>query len=263
MSFVKQLELEALVSQSVDADPRLYSFLPYLFQDLEELGVRFEDVLGMMDSATLVGMDRMLDLGCGKGKISREVAKAYGCFVEGVDGASAFVAHAKEQALAENLESQCGYRLGDIRTEVETCRNFDAVMYFAIGDILGDLGQTLDALRKVVRSNGYILIDEVFLADDAPDDVHDIANCDSREKTVALLQEAGFEVLAIRPTQGAEFSRWYQDSTACIYARAKELSLTHHEDSDMLMDFATRQVNDAELLDGFVVGATWLLQSGR
>lgn len=241
-------------------EPELAPLLPELFADLEDLGVRAVDVVALLQPLQLPAEARVLDLGCGKGAATFALAQELGVHTEGVDGLPAFVEHATRRAKEAGLSERCRYREADLRREVERARDYDVVMLLALGDVLGDQTQTVRALSACVRPGGYIVVDDAFIADGAEVDLNDLVGCYPHQETLERLQRGGAQVIAEQEHAGKEMMAWLKAAAGCVVERARDLSEAHPELEDALFEFAKRQWEETALLEGPVVGATWLLQ---
>jgi len=78
--------VEEKLAKSLTAEStELIPYLPYLFQDLWELGSSPIDILKMITKHILVSKEtKVLDLACGKGAVSVNLAKELGCMVKGL-----------------------------------------------------------------------------------------------------------------------------------------------------------------------------------
>ncbi len=250
---------EELLAWSMDAEPELLPHLPALFQDLEELGARVDEVLQVLASTPVRRQGRVLDLGCGKGAVALALAQAFGCTVHGVDGMAAFIDHAEHRAVELGVDEQCLFAQADLRRAVQQSRDYDLVCFNALGDALGRLDETVAALRRCVVPGGLILLDDAYLADGAVPG-EDLDDCYDRDTTRALLQVHGDEILQELVVDEPDSAAHYQQMTAAIVARAEELATRHPDLADILAGFAARQRQDVDLLTGPVVGALWLLR---
>ena len=146
---------EELLAWSLDAEPELLEFLPGLFQDLEELGVRVEDVSRVLAGSSISREHRALDLGCGKGAVAIALAEKFGCSVRGIDGMPAFVEHARVRAGSLGVGDRCQFECADVQDEVRQSRGYDLVCLNAFGGALGRLDEAVGLLRDCVVPVSY------------------------------------------------------------------------------------------------------------
>lgn len=85
----------------------------------------------LIENLRLKGNEKILDLACGFGRHSLELARR-GFSVTGVDITADYIAYAKQQAAAENLDAR--FILCDIR-EVNFSNEFDVVLNMADGAV--------------------------------------------------------------------------------------------------------------------------------
>jgi 2-polyprenyl-3-methyl-5-hydroxy-6-metoxy-1,4-benzoquinol methylase len=103
-----------------------------------------------------------LDLACGKGAVSVQLAKALGCRVTGIDIIPEFIDDAIKKAQEYGVESLCEFKRGDINEAVKTQKEYDIVILGAVGDVLGNPEQTIQKLKQTVKNSGYIFIDDAI-----------------------------------------------------------------------------------------------------
>jgi len=111
----KSLE-ESVVTVMGGTDPEIYPFLPYILQDVWEIGASPEVMVRMAQRH--VPKDRVLevlDLGCGKGAVSVAMARMLPCRCRGIDAVGAFIEEARKKALAFGVADKCAFETGDIR----------------------------------------------------------------------------------------------------------------------------------------------------
>jgi len=111
----KSLE-ESVVTVMGGTDPEIYPFLPYILQDVWEIGASPEVMVRMAQRH--VPKDRVLevlDLGCGKGAVSVAMARMLPCRCHGIDAVDAFIEEARKKALAFGVAGKCAFETGDIR----------------------------------------------------------------------------------------------------------------------------------------------------
>ncbi|MCA8963759.1 MAG: methyltransferase domain-containing protein [Planctomycetes bacterium] len=253
-------DLAALVARTLDAPAELIDALPHLLADLDEIGARVREVLPLLRDAGVGPRSRVLDLGCGKGAVAIAVAHELGAHVHGIDAMPAFVDHARAAAARADATPRCTFEIGDLRAAVGAARDYDVVSMLALGDVLGDLQDTVAALRACVRPGGLILIDDAFLNDDASPGDREGVDCLDRATSHRLLAAHGDTLLAEQVIDGPETAAEYRAMTRRITARAEELAAQNPGLAALLRDYAARQADEVELLTGPVTGVLWLLR---
>lgn len=135
MPTVEEKLAKSLTAESIELIP----YLPYLLQDLWELGSSPRDILDLITEHIQVSKEtRVLDLACGKGAVSVNLAKELGCMVKGIDLMPEFIAFALDKAQEFGVGELCEFVVGDITKLVETEKGYDLVILGAVGDVLGN-----------------------------------------------------------------------------------------------------------------------------
>lgn len=252
----------------MDAPAELLPVLPALVAELEDLGARGDDVIGILEALPnhALGKDsRVLDLGCGKGAAALAIAAERGAQVLGVDGIDDFIEHARGRAEQLGLSSRCQFEVGDVRAYVEDSHDHDLVIMLALGETLGDMPTTIARLRGCVAPGGHMLIDGAYLGDesdgsDGSDESGMMDAYPSHEEARAELSSWGDVIVAERVVDGADLEAHYRGVTDTISQHARRLAAAHPGLAESILAFADRQRDAIETLGSPVVGCLWLLR---
>lgn len=109
------------------------------------------------DTLPLKGM-RVLDMACGGGLMSEALAKL-GADVVGVDASASALEVAREHA--EKNDLNIDYRQGTAEQLSKSGEQFDLVVAFEIVEHVNNLSLFMDALSKVLKPGGQILLSTV------------------------------------------------------------------------------------------------------
>jgi SAM-dependent methyltransferase len=245
---------ESLTAQHTDVLP----FLPYLLQDLWELGSSPTVMRRVLRShAPLVAGDRVLDLACGKGAVSVGLAQEFGCSTLGLDIVPEFVEVARQKAAEHGVGGLCQFEVADVASAVTETGGWDVAVWGAAGNLLGGPEQTLAAMHDVVRPGGWVLLDDAYV------DVEEAAGrtdlgYPTFAQWLAMFADAGLNPVAADAGDDVEDVD-NQADTARIRARADELAVRFPDRAGLFDGYVRAQEAESEDLDGPLVGVTWLL----
>jgi ubiquinone/menaquinone biosynthesis C-methylase UbiE len=238
----------------------LIPFLPYLLQDLWELGSNPQDMIRLIKKYMHISKDtKILDIACGKGPVSIRIAEELGINVYGFDLMPEFIKCAKQKAKEFNVESLCHFTCADANEIVNQETNYDCVIFGGAGEILGDPQETLIKLSGTIKHGGFILIDEAYL-------IHSSTNEDlkykkheylTREQWMKLFESTGLKL--VEEAQNIEEYDFDSDNKA-IAARAEELIAKHPEKEAIFRGYIQSQLNECADLKNNIVAVTWILQ---
>ena len=132
---MKSLE-ESVVTAMDGSESKLFPFLPYIFQDLWEIGASPEVIIELVHKHTKNHSDlKVLDLGCGKGAVSIKLANEFKCKCVGIDAVKKFIKEANEKAKEFGVDDFCRFEVADIREKVKELTHFDIIILGAIGPV--------------------------------------------------------------------------------------------------------------------------------
>jgi ubiquinone/menaquinone biosynthesis C-methylase UbiE len=252
MTTMEEKLAHSLTAESLELIP----FLPYLLQDIWELGSIPKDVEHLLSRHDLVDSSaKILDLACGKGAVSIHLAGVFGCNVKGIDILPEFIDYAKNKAYEFGLSDVCKFIVEDINLSVDNEKNFDIVVFGAVGDVLGDRVETLSKLKRTIKPKGYCVIDDAYSL------IQTDMKYPSRKQWIKDLDTAGFELVdevigdldTVR-----DIDRFNQ---ACIENRAEELKQAYPMQAEMFASYVRSQQAECDELENALTCFTWLLRS--
>lgn len=246
---------EKLVKSLTGGTTAIIPYLPYLLQDLWEMGSSPKEINDLISTHIPVNeKTRILDLACGKAAVSIHLAKAFGCQVKGIDIVPEFIAYAVKKANVYGVDSLCQFEVQDINKSVENERGYDIVVLAAIGDVLGNILETITKLKGTVHKNGYLLIDDAFSNQDGHKTYF------SQEQWLSAFRDAGVRLIAEKTIDDQTMESVNQYNQTYIVKRAHELQKLHPDQADLFADYIQRQQAECEQLQNDVTGVIWLLQ---
>ncbi len=240
------------------ADKALFPFLPYILQDLWEIGADPEAIIRLIGKyfEKCAGL-KVLDLGCGKGAVSVKLAHKLGCACYGIDAIPEFIAIARQKAGKFKVDHLCIFETGDIREKVGDLSGYDIVILGAIGPVFGDYFATLTTLGKCLNENGVFIIDDGYIDDDS-DYSHPLML-----KRSALLQQidkAGMELVENDVMNRDQI----KDADNFIFENLKkrciELIEKYPDKQNLFLDYIKKQEIENDVLENKVVGTTMVIK---
>lgn len=248
------------IADSLETDPQLLPDMPFLLQDLWSLG---SSVAIIIDALKRLPLDpertHMLDLGCGKGALSVQVAEKLGFRVLGIDAEPAFLKVAEQQAQKHRVGHLCEFREQDLHQFLIDHHDFDLVILAALGGILGTYRETIAKLRRQIRPGGFIGIDDGYLKQGERVARKGYHHYRSLAATLSELTAHGDQVIYQAST--AELSKEINDDYfRIISARGKELIALKPEIKTQVEAYIALQAEECQVIDRDIEGAVWLIQ---
>ena len=164
-----------------------------------------------------------MDVGCGKGAISVNVAREFGWNVCGVDAFQPFIDHAVQTASENGVASLCEFTCDDMRKVIRSGKSYDVVIYAAHGPLL-DAVPCIDLLRQCVRDDGYVVIDDGFLRENVESVPVGYESYRPHAETLKSLTAHGDRLVREEVYSSEERNKIDRQTTASIRARAEALA---------------------------------------
>lgn len=253
---------EKLASSLTAETTELLPYLGYLLQDLWELGSDPRIMQSLIEkNIPITPQTKVIDLGCGKGAVAITLAKALNIQVKGIDLLPEFIEVAKNKAMEYQVTECCKFIVGDLNEVVETERGYDIAVFGAVGDVLGEPLVMLEQLKKVIKPQGFLLLDDGYLIGEAENIRYQNYEYLTLNQWQETFLQAGFKVAAMQVVDTANEKEVNDRNNQSIRQRAEELGQQFPEKRDLFLSYVQSQENETEDIATDVVGATWLLQA--
>ncbi len=250
--------VEKSVVLSLDGtDIKLFPYLPYIFQDLWELGTSPKVILNLLKKHTKDQSKlKILDLGCGKGAVSISLAKELNCMCNGIDAVQEFIDVAINKAKKCNIEKYCLFECSDIRVKARDLKGCDVIILGAIGSVFGDCFSTLTRVSKCIKESGLIIIDDAYI-DDESEYSHPLIY--KRSEILKQISETNMilidEILLNKDDLIELDNHMYKN----IRKRCKELIERYPVERNIFVDYLKSQEEENELIETKLISSTMLI----
>jgi cyclopropane fatty-acyl-phospholipid synthase-like methyltransferase len=250
--------LQASVVMSMDgSDKELFPFIPYILQDLWEIGADTEVIIRLIKNHfTEFTCLKILDLGCGKGAVSVKIAKELGCFCHGIDAIPEFIEFARQKAIEFKADKLCLFENDDIREKVNDLRDYDIVILGAIGPVFGDYFTTLTTVKKCLSKKGVVIIDDGYIEDNS-----DFTHSSMLKKSVLLkqLEDAGMKIIATDILPGDSIKESDDFIFENLKRRCIELMEQFPDKRHLFIDYIRKQEIENHVLENKVTTFTMVI----
>jgi len=248
------------VANSLEAEENLLPYMPYLLQDLWALGSSVNQILDLIGTLPLSSDSaKVLDLGCGKGAVSVQIASKFGFDVVGVDAMSEFLKDAQRKSSEYQVSDLCCFIERDILTYVANGHNFDIVILASLGGIFGSNKKTIENLRTQVRPGGYMIIDDGYLMKTDVLSRKGFEHYRNYEKTVQEL--TSFNDRLFTEISTTEVSRKINDEyLRVIEKRGMKLISQYPELEKDIKNYLDLQREECDILNSELEGMIWVLK---
>lgn len=254
MSSIKEKLAKSLTAETIELIP----YLPYILQDLWELGSSPKDIIDLISKHIKISKKtKVLDLACGKGAVSVHLAKATACKVKGVDIIPDFIEFANKKANEYGVESLCEFVVGDITETVEDEKDYDIVIFGAVGDVLGTPEETISKLKNSIKPEGYIVIDDAFDKKGANIDYY------TREEWLLIFDKEEVRLIDEKIIEDDELMNLNNEQQGFIAKRANELKKEYPEKAHLFDTYIHSQQAECNVLENDILGVTLLIQKNR
>lgn len=250
---MKSLE-ESVVTAMDGADVELFPFLPYILQDIWEIGASPETINKIIfkykeDYSSL----EVLDLGCGKGVVSVKAAKEFNIKCYGIDAIEEFINYANEKAAEYGVVNLCLFEKGDIRLKIKELNKFDVIILGAIGPIFGDYDSTLATLSNNLTEKGIIIIDNGYIENNS-DFKHPLI--EKRSDILKAAEKNGMDIIEEIIHNKEDIIKEEIIIYNSLKKRCLELIERHPEKRDLFLNYIKNQEYEAEVNENKIICST-------
>ncbi len=248
------------IADSLETEEKLLPYIPFLLQDLWVLGSSIDQIIETVGTLNKISpIESMLDLGCGKGAVSIQLAARYGLHAVGIDAMIPFLEDAEKKASEHNVSHLCKFINQDIHEYVSNEHDYDLVLLAAVGGIFGSLKNTVAQMRTQIRTGGFIMIDDGFLKKDDSLNRKGYEHCKNYNDTVRELTHFGDQIVDQINTS-ATSNKINKEYHTLITKRGEELISKHKELEKDIRDYILLQEEECNVLENEIEGVLWVIQ---
>lgn len=250
--------LEISILESMDSEDRaILPHLWYILQDIWTLGTEPKAIINLLKDQYVEKENlSVLDLGCGKGAVSIQLAAALGCRCYGIDGIASFIEDAHQYARKFNVEDLCTFEVGDIRKKIKEFSAYDVIVLGAIGPVFGNYAETLQTMKSHLLPGGSIIIDDAYHIDD----LHSETAYQSRSQISRQIHAEGMEIIDEHIFSKKVMQHANEEMFQNIKSRCEELILQFPDKKQLFEDYLKSQLDENQILESDVINAIFLLQ---
>ena len=249
---------ECVVTAMDGSDKELFPFLPYILQDLWEIGSDPNAIINLIRKhSNSYSKLKILDLGCGKGAVSVKVSEEFGCACYGIDAIPEFIDFARQKAKEYKVDHLCNFEVGDIREKIKQLSGYDIMILGAIGPVLGDYYTTLTTLSNCISTNGYLLIDDGYI-DDSSSFSHPLIF----KKSIILqqIQRAGMELVEDDIIKSENIKKSDDYIFNNLKKRCYELIGQNPDKQNLFLEYIKKQVFENDVLENKIIETTMVIK---
>jgi cyclopropane fatty-acyl-phospholipid synthase-like methyltransferase len=255
---MKSIE-ESVVTAMDGSDKELFPYLPYILQDIWEIGADPNSIIKLICKHCNNFADlKVLDLGCGKGAVSVKLSKKLGCSCYGIDAITEFIEFANQKAIEFNIQHLCTFKVGDIREEVKALSGYDIIILGAIGPVFGDYYTTLTTLSGCINQNGIFIIDDGYI-DDESNYSHPLML--KKSDILTQIDKAGMELVENDIMRSDDIKNSDDSIFENLKKRCYELIDKYPDKQNIFLSYIKKQEIENDVLENKVIGTTMVIKS--
>ncbi len=254
MKSLKESVVNALDGDTVE----LYPYLPYILQDLWEIGSSPETIINLIKKhLSNYHLLEILDIGCGKGAVSINIAKNLSAKCYGIDAVNEFIDYCNSKAIELKVNDLCVFKVADCRTDDYFNKQFDVIILGSIGPIFGDYQTTFRAISPYLKSDGLLILDDGYI-DDNDELTHHIAI-----KKSDLIQQAEDSGMALIDEINSDLETQIEQDDFILdslIARCNELMEQHPSEKQIFQNYIDMQIDETKAIRSFIKCSTMLFK---
>jgi cyclopropane fatty-acyl-phospholipid synthase-like methyltransferase len=240
----------SIVNSLSGSNDKIFDHLPYLLQDLWELGGVTNCIIQLLDRnlGSIITSLNILELCSGKGAVIISLASKYKCSGKGIDLFEPFINNSIRESAKNNVDHLLNFEIMDIKDAVNTLRNFDIVIYGGDTDVLGNEVDSLSKISQCCSDKGYIVYDTVLKS---------IVDGDS------VFNGTGLNVIDSSVCDKDELVELNKVNNSKIRRRASELITKYPDKKELFENYVRAQEEESTELENDFILVSFLLQCDK
>ena len=252
--------IEESVLTAMDCtDIGILPYLPYILQDFWEIGSDSEVMINLIKK--FIPADRLtkvLDLGCGKGVVSVNLARQLNCECFGIDAIPEFISFAVSKAIEYDVGNLCKFEVGDIREKVKALGKYDVIILGAIGQVFGNYFETLSTLNKNLNQGGIIIIDDGYIEDQSSFKHEQVFSKSEMKKQIS---DAGMQLIdEVAVNEDDKVIANYDTEYDNLSQRCQELIDKYPDKAELFINYSNQQKKEYDSLKNQITCSTMVIK---
>lgn len=252
--------IEESVLAAMDCTDRdILPYLPYILQDFWEIGSA-PDVMIYLIKKHLTNFSnlKVLDLGCGKGAVSVNIAKQMNCECHGIDAIPDFISFSALKAAEYGVGDLCKFEVGDIRETVKSIGKYDVIILGAIGQVFGNYFDTLTILNNNLKDGGILIIDDGYIEDESSFKHEHVCTKSELKRQIA---DADMQLVdEIVASEDDTVTINYDTEYENILKRCTELSVINPDKAEIFINYSNQQKNEYDNMKNGITCSTMVVK---
>jgi SAM-dependent methyltransferase len=255
---MKSIEESVLTAMDC-TDSEILPYLPYILQDFWEIGSDPDVMINLIKKHLLHNRNlNVLDLGCGKGVVSINIAKQMNCECYGIDAIPEFISFSTSKADEYGVGNLCKFEVGDIREKVKILGQYDVIILGAIGQVFGNYFETLILLNNNLKEGGIIIIDDGYTEDESTFKHEHVFSKSELEKQIS---EAGMQLIdEVNASEDKKSISNYDTEYNNLFKRCQELSVKYPHRSEIFINYCNQQKNEYDNMKTHILCSTMVVK---
>jgi cyclopropane fatty-acyl-phospholipid synthase-like methyltransferase len=249
---------ESILTAMDCTDKEVLPYLPYILQDFWEIGSDPKVMISLIKKYIAPNSSpRVLDLGCGKGVVSINIARQlnYECY--GIDAIPEFISFAQSKANEFGVGNLCRFEVDDIREKIKTLASYDVIILGAIGQVFGNYFETLSILGNHLNEGGIIIIDDGYIEDHSNFKHEQIFSKSEMEKQI---NDAGMQLIEnIKANEDDKAENYYTEYNNLL-KRCQELSEKYPDKADIFIHYSNQQKKEYDNMETQIICSTMVVK---
>ncbi len=236
---------ESILTAMDCTDSEILPYLPYILQDFWEIGSDPNVMIDLIKKHLLnIHNFNVLDLGCGKGVVSINIAKQMKCECYGIDAIPEFISFSTSKADEYGVGHLCNFEVGDIREKIKTLGKYDVIILGAIGQVFGDYFETLTRLNNNLKVGGIIIIDDGYIEDENSFKHDQVFSKSDLENQIS---NAGMQLIdEVNVSGDKNVTANYDTEYNNILIRCQELIVKQPDKAEIFINYCDQQKKEYE-----------------
>ncbi len=252
--------VEECIAIAMDCgDMEIVSYLPYILQDFWEIGSDPQQIIDIIKQQhTAPHKLKVLDLCCGKGAVSINIAKHLQCECYGIDAIPEFIAYSIAKAHELGVHHLCKFETADVRERVAYLGQYDVIILGAIGQVFGNYYETLSLIKNILSPGGTIIIDDGYIADESNFEHEQLLR---KSELLKQIHDANMQLIdEFVVDTNNDLAPNYNEEYTLLAQRCDELCEKFPHKAELFIDYKNQQRNEYNNMQNEIICSTMLVK---